>query len=269
MLCAEWTGAVGVMKKSPIPFTLKSEIWKLRNHDKEAFLSLTIQMAELLLDPDFADLAAGHSYWPVNVPVRRTPKRQKIKMSGGYQWIDMRTREDWCARVLDNMLQVGVGLPIDLRKGSITLSKPFTALAYLALLAMVELHMGQGHHETDWCSYRIPVKKFETWLREARRLPILTKETSASWAKCGFKYAQLCFGEKLERAETLESVISIRADASMRTKSERGKITYREKYFTQAFTLLVTQQTVRPQVNMELFSKGKAGRWFSDPGRSV
>ena len=229
--------------------SLRKELCFLSQANRELFASLVFNMTELLLDPAFADVAANCWVWPINVPVRKESARAKNKQPGGYQRIDQRTRSEWCNRVLDDMLQVGSGLPIDLNGRAIALSRPFTALACETILAIgrVRTHGPSGDLEASY--YEVQTTQYLKWARMAQKLPDLTSESARIWAEHGFKYAQLCFGNKLEKAEALNQEISESTDAVPRTKSEEAAINYRRKYFIQAFTHMVRKRPSTTRIN--------------------
>ena len=68
-----------LIKTKKAPSDLRKDLLKLRREDKGAFLRLVADMVELLVDPDFREIAALYSSWPVNVPALRTRPRRKKK----------------------------------------------------------------------------------------------------------------------------------------------------------------------------------------------
>jgi hypothetical protein len=70
------------MKKPSID--LRKELMKLRHDDKEAFLRLVAEMTSIVADPDFREIAAFYSSWPVNVPAWQVRPRRKKKAATGY-----------------------------------------------------------------------------------------------------------------------------------------------------------------------------------------
>ena len=112
---------------------IRKFLHQLRHDDKEEFLRLIAEMVNLLVDPEFADIAAKYSSWPINVPVLKAPKRSK-KAEGTLSRFFRDTREGQCAFILDEWLKVGSALSIKLRgRKSINTRHEISSLAKEAL----------------------------------------------------------------------------------------------------------------------------------------
>ena len=229
------------MKKFSIDLT--KELLEVHNEDKVAFVRLVASMVDLLENPEFREVAAKFSSWPVNVPALATRGKRKIPQ-GAPKRTWMISREGKCHQVLDEQLRVGSGLTINLFPAkNPKLDDPMTGLAYEVALIMAAVH-ARNTAATELCpllgidpSEIERISELQKWCDSVKNFVWACQNARSSWIGLGFRFAQIRYGQDLSGFTGLQRWVEGLQGQSiaLRSKTIKGRVGVLKGKFNQAF----------------------------------
>jgi hypothetical protein len=223
---------------------LKEKLMKLRHDDEMEFVRLVASMVGVLESPEFRDVAARFNAWPVNVPALATRGTRKIS-NGPPKRTWMISRERKCHRVLDELLQVGSGLALNLSPAKHPkLDDPMVGLAYEIALIMSgvrERHTDANeiHAMLNLGSSKRGIRLLQEWCDSV--LSLSRSDARSKWVQLGFCFAQLRYRRDLEMFVGIKSwVNSLKGDSVViHTKTRKGLEGFLKSRFAQAMKPLI------------------------------
>ena len=232
------------MGKKP-PSDLREKLLKLRRDNKDAFLRLVADMVELLVDPDFREIAALYSSWPVNVPALRTRPRRKTEIR--LKVYHEKTREEKCEYLLDDLLQVGSGVARNLRPAE--MPNPENAMTSL-VVEVVNIMSGIRSHPVQINDLRSAwaieegsdeMAQLQRWFIAVKKLPVADIKARQQWVDLGFEFAQLRFGVTLDGCGLVQKWFEELGGESkiLHTKSPAGKAGFLKTKFSKSFKAIL------------------------------
>lgn len=212
---------------------LREGMLRLRHEDPRAFLELVAEFVTELESFEFRRIAASYSSWPINVPKRRSPKKEKSP--------PVFTREGKSAAILDNYLKVGSALEIKLdgkKSPDFGLDATRIAIELVQMMAGIRRHPARARVIRLMLSSGDPCRgtseDLTNVIEEITHLPTLSQTTTNKWIDTAIKLARAKYGVTYKETPFVTSMLNRKASSKTLPKNDLAKVAFFERELRQS-----------------------------------